>query len=167
MDSPMSGTECSCGNRRGTKIHDCEECAAFESIRQFAIERYELSYPEIFRAAVERYDVSASVMSTLAEWIAGCFNERPTEVVPTEEIGDYTEYTWSERDNPKLAALEMRERVQKVVDTIETPAAIGITVSRVCRVLRGPWRRRERYTAIVVEIECAIARKRVVIVRVE
>lgn len=155
-----------CGQRHpvGTRTDLCPRCIEHEPIKEFVIEHYPTT---LGPAATNHYDVASALMVRLAGRIAEPFPGR-TYVPSTVSMKDFA---WQTRDAPTPDAIALREEVVRVVEQTPHPKNVRYEVLPVSRVeLKNQFDTRhrvEKFTAIVVEIMCPIASKRVVIVRAE
>jgi hypothetical protein len=146
--------------------------------RRQPLRDYAAQVPELARAASEGYEVTGAALAHIAARIAsGALTESVTIVDGTPAWG---RYSWDERRAPRPAAFAVRDRLEAIVASLRTehpvvPQCVELTVSRVMRVEvasaesdeDAEQQRPEKFTGLVVHVECDDEPERAVVVRVE
>lgn len=153
-----------------------EQTEAKAQFRAYAIAHL----PEFKRAAEEGYEVGGAVLTHVCGRIASAF---PKASVHVSKDGHWTKgLSWAERDAPRPAAFEVRDKVKAhlagMVEEAEDrganaesyaardaslPPCLELEVSRIMKVTHGD----KRYTGVVVFVRSPISSDRAIVIPAE
>lgn len=129
---------------------------------------YALSIPQLSRAAAEGYEVENEALNHFADALRGGDEDA---FVLVEGTPEFERSKWDKRKAPNAAAFVRRDAVQALIERTPAPEGVEVRLEPIARFRRAEdvgvtedhWVLSVPFTAIVVSIECPIAKRRIVV----
>lgn len=162
--------------REARAASEAEKEAKLEAVRAELRAWAASKIDHLARAAAEGYDVEAAVVAHVVEQIrksiVGAADVPATDagaVTIVEGTPDWDRHSWEERSAPHARVLRARDAVVAAVARVELPTCFAVDVLRAMRVEveDSDGDEGRKFTAIVVAIECPIAKLHAIVVDVD
>lgn len=84
-------------------------------------------------AAARGYSVKEAVLCDIARQIADAVEQEPIAVLH-EGTERYDDASWTRRDSPREAQLQLEATLEEIAESVASPACVEVDVSSVCRI---------------------------------